>query len=62
MDRREINILKGNKVSQKSEKLLRDVVGVKTTKKIIEEARKQGVDDLGKGKETQNLKFAPNKI
>ena len=48
-----ISILKGNRISARNEKRLRDVVGVKTTKKIIEEARKQGLTDLGKGKETQ---------
>jgi len=50
----EISILKGNKISAKNEKLLREVVGKKTTKDIIKEAKKQGLTDLGKSTETQS--------
>jgi len=52
MPKRLINILRGNKISKRSEKLLRENVGQNSTKKIIAEARQQGVI-LGRSKETQ---------
>ena len=53
MVKREINILKGNRISLANEKLLRGIVGQKTTKKLIDEAKRQGIGDLGRSVETQ---------